>query len=603
MTEKVSVAARIRPLPCPNSMLATAPLDERRVCVANRRVYHVDRVYDRHESTDVIFFESVVTLVDRFLAGYNATVLAYGQTGTGKTYTMDGLTPLVVRYIVDSMSNSTSKLSFQCVEVYGEALRDLLTSDPTVSSKHLQLHESDGDGGAVVVVGASRVKARNIAEVQDIINHGSRMRTTGATNVHEHSSRSHSIFTIFNHERQSKLNLVDLAGSERNKKTQNVGQRFRESIAINGGLLALGNVIRALSRNHFQFPDNPRHVPYRSSKLTRLLRDSLGGNSSTLLIACVAADVANSDETTRTLQYGALAMHILNEPLPQFDEQVAAAVAAVREANASHGHGSTARTSGGGGGGETPPSAPAEVAWLRQRVVGLEEQVQRCRDELKNDEAVFAQQIKDMRLLLEENESLRRRVAFLEGRPTATPRSTPDVRHGCWQQPQPQQQYTSAPLLPNVDYVQSTLQLYGISPQENGHEIYSHSAPQPIQAVWGEETTMRKREGHLQNELLKRPVDAARWDEAAAAVTAADRCNYANVNGEACGEGARPLTMSEDQLGLLAKEALYYQNSNSELRRRLRTVLAMYEAQQREAAMLRLEVKQIHDLLDGPPHS
>ncbi|ESL11126.1 kinesin [Trypanosoma rangeli SC58] len=597
MTEKVSVAARIRPLPCPESMLATAPLDERRVCVANRRVYHVDRVYDRHESTDVIFFESVVTLVDRFLAGYNATVLAYGQTGTGKTYTMDGLTPLVVRYIVDSMSNSTSKLSFQCVEVYGDALRDLLTSDPAVSSKHLQLHESDGDGGAVVVVGASRVKARSVAEVQDIINHGARMRTTGATNVHEHSSRSHSIFTIFNHERQSKLNLVDLAGSERNKKTQNVGQRFRESIAINGGLLALGNVIRALSRNHFQYPDNPRHVPYRSSKLTRLLRDSLGGNSSTLLIACVAADAANSDETTRTLQYGALAMHILNEPLPQFDEQVAA----VRDANASHGHEVTARTSGGGG--ETPPSAPAEAAWLRQRVVVLEEQVQRCRDELKNDEAVFAQQIKDMRLLLEENESLRRRVAFLEGRPTATPRSTPEVRHGRWLQPQPQQQYTPAPVLPNMDYVQSTLQLYGTSPQEGGHKDYSRPASQTIQAVWGDETTMRKHEQRLQNELLKRPVDAARWNEAAAAVTAADRCNYANINGEASGEGARPLTVSEDQLGLLAKEALYYQNSNSELRRRLRTVLAMYEEQQREATMLRLEVKQIHDLLDGLPHS
>ncbi|RNF26740.1 putative kinesin [Trypanosoma conorhini] len=593
MTEKVSVAARIRPLPTPDSLLATVRLDERSVCVANRRVYHVDRVYDRHESTDLIFFESVVALVDRFLAGYNATVLAYGQTGTGKTYTMEGLTPLVVRYIVENMSNSTSKLSFQCVEVYGEALRDLLTSDPAVSTKHLQLHESDGDGGAVVVVGASRVKARSIAEVQDIIAHGARMRTTGATNVHEHSSRSHSIFTIFNHERQSKLNLVDLAGSERNKKTQNVGLRFRESIAINGGLLALGNVIRALSRNHFQFPDNPRHVPYRSSKLTRLLRDSLGGNSSTLLIACVAADATNGDETTRTLQYGALAMHILNEPLPQFDEQVSAAEAARRDASAR-------------GGGDTPPSAPAETARLRQRVAALEEQVQRCRDELKNDEAVFAQQIKDMRLLLEENESLRRRVAFLEGRPTATPRSTPDMKHDCCQQPQQQQQQqqqrTPERVLPNENYIQSTLQLYGISPQKSEHRVLSHPASQPLQTVWGEEAAAQRHERRLQTGSLKRPVDAARWEEGAAA-TAADRCDYANVNGEARGEGARPLTAGEDQLGLLAKEALYYQNSNSELRRRLRTVLAMYEAQQREAAMLRLEVKQIHDLLDGPPHS
>ncbi|KAF5216905.1 putative kinesin [Trypanosoma cruzi] len=610
MTEKVRVAARIRPLPTAGSVLAVAPLDERRVCVSNRRVYHVDRVYGRHDSTELIFFESVVALVDRFLAGYNATVLAYGQTGTGKTYTMDGLTPLVVRYIVENMSNSTSKLSFQCIEVYGETLRDLLTDDPVGSTKHLQLHESDGSGsggggGGVVVVGAARVKARSIAEVQDIINHGARMRTTGATNMSEHSSRSHSIFTIFNHERQSKLNLVDLAGSERNKKTQNVGQRFRESIAINGGLLALGNVIRALSRNHFQSPESPRHVPYRSSKLTRLLRDSLGGNSTTLLIACVASDASNSDETTRTLQYAAFAMHILNEPLPQFDDQAAAAEV-VRNADAGHDQESLARKNAD----DISSEAAAEVGRLRQRVAGLEEQVQRCRDELKNDEAVFAQQIKDMRLLLEENESLRRRVAFLEGRPTATPRSTPDMRQANWQQQQKhqeqqqqQQQWNSVPIPPNVNYVQDTLQLYGIIPRQNDQSFFSHPSSQPRPAVWGEERAVQNHERHPPSDSLKRPIIAARWGGAAAAVNAAGECTHVNKIEGGWGDGGQQLTAREEQLGLLAKEALYYQNSNSELRRRLRTVLAMYEAQQHEAAMLRLEVKQIHDLLDGPPHS
>ncbi|KEG05785.1 putative kinesin, partial [Trypanosoma grayi] len=143
MTEKVRVVARIRPLPSSDSALAVVPLDERRVCVGNRRVYHVDRVFGIADSTELIFYESVVGLVDRFLAGYNATVLAYGPTGTGKTYTMAGLTPLVLAYLLERMGGM-SRLSFQCIEVYGETLRDLLTGDPPASAKHLQLHEGDG---------------------------------------------------------------------------------------------------------------------------------------------------------------------------------------------------------------------------------------------------------------------------------------------------------------------------------------------------------------------------------------------------------------------------------------------------------------------------
>ncbi|KEG06072.1 putative kinesin [Trypanosoma grayi] len=449
------------------------------------------------------------------------------------------------------------------------------------------------------------------------------MRTTGATNINEHSSRSHSIFTIFNHERGSKLNLVDLAGSERNKKTQNVGQRFRESIAINGGLLALGNVIRALSRNHFQCPDNPRHVPYRSSKLTRLLQDSLGGNSSTLLIACVAADLENSDEATRTLQYSALAMHILNEPLPQFDEEVAATAAAAAAAAADHSNGSRCVE------GVTCDDS-FEVADLRQQVAALQDQVQRCHQELRNDKKVFAQQIKDMRLLLEDNELLRRRVAFLEGRPATSGCEVMELNMDGWRQrqeqrqnnqeghqcqPQQQRQWWSTETLPpNPNYVQDSLQLRGIQPQQGDRDATGQQKiPPPHGAVWGDgeramgrgnELKQQQQHQQQQKDYVKTTLAFNRYSEAVASVPAAERPTSGD-NGGRDGLGGVDGTVAarEEQLSLLAKEALYYQSSNSELRRRLRSLLALYEAQQRETAMLRLEVNQIEQLFAGAPHA
>ncbi|ORC85340.1 kinesin, partial [Trypanosoma theileri] len=631
---------------------AVVALDEKRVCVSNRRIYQVDHAFSSNDNTELIFYESVVSLIDRFLDGYNTTVLAYGQTGSGKTYTMDGLTPLVLRYIVEQMGGVTSQLSFQYVEVYGEALRDLLTTDPIGSTKHLQLHDADNsnvnngnNGGGtttVVVVGATRVKARNMEEVYDIINHGSRMRTTGATNMNEHSSRSHSIFTIFNHQRRSKLNLVDLAGSERNKKTLNVGQRFRESIAINGGLLALGNVIRALSRNHFQCPDNPRHVPYRSSKLTRLLQDSLGGNSVTLLIACVASDALNTDETTRTLQYSALSMHILNEPLPQFDERVAALAAEAEEKKNGEGRADNILYDG-----QYPSTAAAaveasntrEVLGLRERVAVLEEQMQRCCEELKNDERVFAQQIHDMKRLLEENESLKRRVAFLEGRPHPSPKviaeeraaemnttTTTSIPQGQQQQQQYQYQWISGSTPPSLNYMQNVLQSRGNVPQHHT-ELFPNSRPTTrIHNVGLSEGETMMEAGGQQQDLYQDVSKISKigmgWNEGVAAAAAAamnesigvgkgtnnknnnnDNYYYPNHDGDRMIEIEKANKEREEQLSLLAKEALYYQNSNSELRRRLRTVLELYEAQQREATMLRLEVKQIHDLLESGSRS
>ncbi|CBH12762.1 kinesin, putative [Trypanosoma brucei gambiense DAL972] len=634
MAEKVQVVSRLRPPLRPNSPLSVVPVDEQRLCVANRRVYDVDRVYGTNDSTEYIFYDRVAALVDRFLTGYNATVLAYGQTGSGKTFTMSGLMPLILRYTVERMGGHTKNLSFQCVEVYGEVLRDLLTSDPAGSAKHLHIHEVDSSannrngtannlnanncGASVVVVGAARVKARNFEEIQEIIDYSSKMRATGATQMNENSSRSHSIFTIFNHEQQSKLNLVDLAGSERNKKTHNVGQRFRESCAINGGLLALGNVIRALSRNSFSHPEAPQHVPYRSSKLTRLLQDSLGGNSTTLLIACVSADADNTGETVRTMQYSALAARILNEPFLRFEGPAAASLVEVEDDEKRQDeHECQRNDNSAAAGGST------EVIRLRKRVAGLEEHLQRCCEELKNDEVAFAQQIKYTKMLLQENEQLKQRISSLEGfvpSPSMTPPATAAAaaaaremeinsarlrgRTALWQQlhkhrrgsPEAVQQKLSGQEPLASHRLRSPLMdACGFTPiNEYSGQEYS----------WEGEKTVISTQSQQQQHLFgtNPALHSTAWNEPAKVVELPENIsniNHINDSGSLYYESEKHVTGREEQLNLLAKEALYYQNSNSELRRRLRAVMALYEAQQQEAAMLRHEVEQIRELIDG----
>ncbi|CAD2220014.1 hypothetical protein AGDE_13946 [Angomonas deanei] len=221
--------------------------------------------------------------------------------------------------------------------------------------------------------------------------------------MNEDSSRSHSILSIEHVRSRAKFHLVDLAGSERNKKTLNTGVRFKESIAINTGLLTLGNVIRALHRNALSEQPNG-YVPYRNSKLTRLLQDSLGGNCRTLFVACVAPNQRNADETLRSLQYCALAQRIVNEATVQ------------------------------------RPSAPTDVAGdyidhavyeeictyclaqeeeLTVTRAEMERTVGRlsvCEEELRNDTIVFQRQIGEIERLAAYSVSLEERVRLLEDR-------------------------------------------------------------------------------------------------------------------------------------------------------------------------------------------
>ena len=280
--------------------------------------------------------------------------MAYGQTGSGKTFTMGSeahIEPeessqagLIPRFITDFFLEMQRKkaasdkgiegsqvlldyhLKASFLEVYGEDVYDLL--DANRSS--LPLRE-DSKGG-IVVVGLKNRSISNTAEALQVLHEGTMNRTTAATLMNHTSSRSHAVFTI--HLSQvtrrsagdstdvsvsSQFTFVDLAGSERMKKTGAEGERAREGIKINEGLLALGNVINALADEDKMKKDKKVHVPYRQSKLTRLLQDALGGNSQTFFLACVSPSDTNASETISTLNYANRARNIHNAPTKNVD--------------------------------------------------------------------------------------------------------------------------------------------------------------------------------------------------------------------------------------------------------------------------------------------
>lgn len=272
-----------------------------------------------------VYNECARKIVDSVLEGYNGTIFAYGQTGTGKTFTMEGvraipelrgIIPNSFAHIFGSIAKAGEETRFlvrvQYLEIYNEEVRDLLGKD---QNTRLEVKERPEVG--VYVKDLSQIVANNFDDMDKIMTVGNKNRSVGATNMNEHSSRSHAIFTVtiecsekgadgMQHVRMGKLNLVDLAGSERQSKTGATGVRLKEATKINLSLSTLSNVISAL------VDGKSTHVPYRNSKLTRLLQDSLGGNAKTLMIAnCGPADY-NYDETISTLRYANRAKNIKN---------------------------------------------------------------------------------------------------------------------------------------------------------------------------------------------------------------------------------------------------------------------------------------------------
>ncbi|KAF2669062.1 kinesin-domain-containing protein [Microthyrium microscopicum] len=286
------------------------------------QTFMFDRVFDENTNQSDVYEATTRNLLDSVLDGYNATVFAYGATGCGKTHTITGTAqaPGIIfltmqelfERINELQEEKVVELSLSYLEIYNETIRDLLS--PGGSKQGLMLREDSNQ--AVSVSGLSSHHPKSVEEVMDIIVRGNDLRTMSPTEANATSSRSHAVLQInvAQKDRNADMNephtmatlsIIDLAGSERASVTKNRGDRLLEGANINKSLLALGSCINALCdmRKH-------NHIPYRNSKLTRLLKFSLGGNCKTVMIVCVSPSSAHFDETQNTLRYANRAKNI-----------------------------------------------------------------------------------------------------------------------------------------------------------------------------------------------------------------------------------------------------------------------------------------------------
>jgi len=312
--------------------------------LASARTYTVDRVFGPELTQENVFEEIGKPLCEDFIKGYNCTVFAYGQTGAGKTYTMTGSMDggldgsgdlpegfgLIPRFISQIFAlfkddphlakEAVLKCSF--VEIYNEQLRDLLSSTKhsqcrvRIYQKKLSEGNQSRQSKEIAVDGLETFQIRSVKEGLNLLKQGIRKRSTAATDMNKRSSRSHALFTITLiikdtepgsevRYRVSKLNLVDLAGSENISRSGSKNARAKEAGSINQSLLTLGRVITALS-------DGNRYIPYRESKLTRLLQDSLGGQTKTVLVANISPVEQDLQSTVSTMEYASKAKNIRN---------------------------------------------------------------------------------------------------------------------------------------------------------------------------------------------------------------------------------------------------------------------------------------------------
>lgn len=291
---------------------------------SSSKTFSFDAVFSDKSSPRHIYDVCAAPVVQSVLEGYNGTIFAYGQTGAGKTHTMEGVNdppdsrgiiPNSFQHIFDFItldgSNDKYLVWASYFEIYNEEIRDLLSPK---SRSGLELKESAESG--VYVKDLTSVVVKSVEEIDNIFQRGKKNRSVGATLMNAGSSRSHSVFSIVveccsnngqgEHIRVGKLNLVDLAGSERQSKTGATGDRLKEATKINLSLSALGNVISALVDGKAQ------HIPYRDSKLTRILQDSLGGNTKTVMVA--NAGPTDYEESLSTLRYASRTKKIKNNP-------------------------------------------------------------------------------------------------------------------------------------------------------------------------------------------------------------------------------------------------------------------------------------------------
>ncbi|KAM5334060.1 kinesin-like protein KIF21A isoform 9-T9 [Glossophaga mutica] len=371
----VRVAVRIRPQLAKEKIegchiCTSVTPGEPQVFLGKDKAFTFDYVFDIDSQQEQIYTQCIEKLIEGCFEGYNATVFAYGQTGAGKTYTMgtgfdvniieeeQGIISRAVKHLFKSIEEKKHtamknglpppdfKVNAQFLELYNEEVLDLFDTTRDIDAKNkksnIRIHE-DSTGG-IYTVGVTTRTVNTESEMMQCLKLGALSRTTASTQMNVQSSRSHAIFTIHLCQTRmcpqldaenatdnkvisessemnefetltAKFHFVDLAGSERLKRTGATGERAKEGISINCGLLALGNVISALGDRS----KRATHVPYRDSKLTRLLQDSLGGNSQTIMIACVSPSDRDFMETLNTLKYANRARNIKNKVMVNQD--------------------------------------------------------------------------------------------------------------------------------------------------------------------------------------------------------------------------------------------------------------------------------------------
>jgi kinesin family protein 4/21/27 len=399
--QRVKVGVRVRPLltselDAAAESVIKAERGKRIVATvpAKKNAFDFDWAFGQNKSHREVYDSMCKPLIKALFEGFNATVFAYGQTGSGKTFTMgnaaqatDGVIPYAVHDIFDEKARLESigkevlvEMSF--MEVYMEECYDLFNPE----RKRIELRETPK--GETVPDDLTVKLVQCPQEVQSYLAEATLIRATGCTAMNAHSSRSHAICTVYlrisdrvapvtseessasiSRAIVSKLHLVDLAGSERAKKTGATGDVFAEGVSINKGLLALGNVIVALSNQNKENcntgangevkgdAQKKNYIPYRDSKITRLLKDSLGGNGKTVMLACISPADVNFEETLNTLRFANRASTIVNSAQVNIDDSDLVM----------------------DGGRPLPASVVKELSFLRSHSVGLQNQIENLR--------------------------------------------------------------------------------------------------------------------------------------------------------------------------------------------------------------------------------
>ena len=312
-------------------------------CLAIKQNYTFDQVFDENSTGEDIYNITTKNLVIDVLKGYNCTLMCYGQTSSGKTYTINQISPLVFKEIFEFKKNSFSsnesnyfKVTISYLEIYMEKVNDLINTE----NKNLNIYENKKK--EIIIEGMTAIECENIEQLLEIQRNAEKNRRINSTLMNQYSSRSHCIMIITVHFQDKeknelkvgKLYLVDLAGSEKTSKTGASGLNLEEAKNINKSLHCLGLIIKTLSDLHsnnnnnntsFNFNNSLNnynnnnnnsisHIPYRNSKLTRILSDSLGGNSKTTLILTCSKSEYNQSETISTLRFGERAKKIRTKP-------------------------------------------------------------------------------------------------------------------------------------------------------------------------------------------------------------------------------------------------------------------------------------------------